>query len=499
MVVRTNVFAINAHRNLKNTGLNQSRAAQRLSSGYRINSAADDAAGLAISESMRAQIRGLDQASVNAQDAVGLVQTAEGAMSTISEMVIRVRELVVKAANDIHTVGNREMIQNEIDQIMQEINDVTFRTQFNTRTLLAGGLDGSGGGKVSPVSLQWMIFSQAKHIGIASPSGSLTNNRTQHSIRSQFEALQDEWTELRDQIFDRHPPITTPLIDLSNITANNHELRQMENIVGRLTRLLKNGQDAFNEIISITNDQINALGGIGSGVFVDNIVNDWNAYLVGPHGPISEPRNIQDYVSFALDSLNDIIDIFNNADNNAAGLGKINIMGAFLMTSTFIENALDSFENVLDRSMAVLSIANLEANAMWMQIGANANQGLILQLKGVHTGILGGGRGDLALLIDVREESGIPISKQLDYLDYASDIVNAQRAQLGAIQNRLDFTRQSLDNSSENLSAAESRIRDANMAREMMRFTSSQVLQQAGISMLAQANQLPSSILQLLQ
>jgi flagellin len=103
------------------------------------------------------------------------------------------------------------------------------------------------------------------------------------------------------------------------------------------------------------------------------------------------------------------------------------------------------------------------------------------------------------MLIDVRERSGIPISKQLDFIDIAEGIVNGQRAQLGAVQNRLEFTRQSLDISSENLSAAESRIRDTDMAREMMRFTQAQVLQQAGISMLAQANQLPSSILQLLQ
>ncbi|MDR0272901.1 MAG: flagellin, partial [Clostridiales bacterium] len=140
MVVRTNVFALNAHRNLTNVGLQQRTSAQRLSSGYRINSAADDAAGLAISESMRAQIRGLDQASINTQDGVGLIQTAEGAMATVSDMVIRIRELMVQAANDTYTVSNRDMIQLEIDQLMQEINDVTFRTQFNTRTLLDGGL-----------------------------------------------------------------------------------------------------------------------------------------------------------------------------------------------------------------------------------------------------------------------------------------------------------------------------------------------------------------------
>jgi flagellin len=162
-------------------------------------------------------------------------------------------------------------------------------------------------------------------------------------------------------------------------------------------------------------------------------------------------------------------------------------------------NFLSHLEQLMDLGMGVLATVNLESNAMWFQIGPNAMQGMILQLKGMHTGVLGGARGDLSMLIDVRENSGETISEQLLHIDRAEGIVNAQRAQLGAVQNRLEFTRQSLDISSENLSAAESRIRDTDMAREMMRFTQAQVLQQAGISMLAQANQLPSSILQLLQ
>jgi flagellin-like hook-associated protein FlgL len=163
------------------------------------------------------------------------------------------------------------------------------------------------------------------------------------------------------------------------------------------------------------------------------------------------------------------------------------------------EGLIYDIERLLQLAMGALGTVNLESNAMWFQLGANAMQGMILQLKGIHTGILGGGRGDLAMLIDVREKSGIPISEQLDIIDIAEGIVNAQRAQLGAVQNRLEFTRQSVDISSENLTAAESRIRDTDMAKEMMRFTAAQVLQQAGISMLAQANQLPASILQLLQ
>jgi flagellin len=145
VVINTNVPSLNAHRNLKTVGLKQTRAGQRLSSGFRINTAADDAAGLAISEKMRAQIRGLNQASRNAQDGISLIQTAEGAISSINEMVIRLRELVVQAANDtyIHSDVNlsrsdRAKIQAEINQIVQEINSVALRTEFNTMPLLDG-------------------------------------------------------------------------------------------------------------------------------------------------------------------------------------------------------------------------------------------------------------------------------------------------------------------------------------------------------------------------
>jgi hypothetical protein len=178
---------------------------------------------------------------------------------------------------------------------------------------------------------------------------------------------------------------------------------------------------------------------------------------------------------------------------------QANYAGAVSFTEMPTYGFVSRLENLLDKALDSLGVVNLEGNAMFFQIGANATQGIILQLKGMHTGILGGGRGDLTTLIDVRERNGIPISEQLAIIDTAEGIVNAQRSQLGAVQNRLDFTRQSVDISSENLSAAESRIRDTDMAREMMRFTQAQVLQQAGISMLAQANQLPTAILQLLQ
>ena len=148
-IVRTNVMSLNSHRNLGLVANQQSRSSQRLSSGFRINSAADDAAGLGISEKMRAQIRGLDQASRNGADGISLIQTAEGALDTVNEILIRVRELVVQAANDTNVGGtgaqsDRLRIQDEIDQLMEEIDAIATRTEFNTRTLLDGQLSSQG-------------------------------------------------------------------------------------------------------------------------------------------------------------------------------------------------------------------------------------------------------------------------------------------------------------------------------------------------------------------
>jgi len=301
MVVRTNTLALNSHRNLGMVGNQQARSSARLSSGFRINSAADDAAGLGISENMRSQIRGLDQASRNAQDAISLIQTAEGGMSTINEMVIRVRELTVQAANDINTseggsVGanesNRARIQGEINHLIDEIERTATTLEFNGMTLLDGDFSGTGN----------ELFFQ---VG-ANSGQSIT-------------------------------------VEIPDIAAD---------VAGALRTAF--GSPAFG---SVTN---------------------------------------------------------NSATGNVA------------------------------------------------------------------TG------------------TGGSISALLDNVDAVLATATAARGSLGAIQNRLEFTIQNLDISSENLSAANSRIRDADMAQEMMRLTQANVLQQAATAMLAQGNQAPQSILQLL-
>jgi len=371
-VVQTNNLAINSHRNLGLIGGNQARASQRLSSGFRINSAADDAAGLAISEKMRGQIRGLDQASRNGQDGISLIQTAEGAMSTINDMIIRIRELVVQASNDTNAhddvnsnmaQSDRMQIQREINELMDEIDATAQRTQFNTRNLIDGSLE-------------------------AQESAQLWGFRTFHTGAGSI------------------ADVTVGMV--GGFVSGSTALRAGNNISTAGAPLWFHVGANF-----------------GQGVFLS-----------------IEAVNVA-----ALDALWD----------NASGhlLSVSGQMSAWTLASGF-------------------TFAQLRNPYMDSSRGAYTNAGIMLQ-------------------------EGFQINRFLPAIDIAMAHVAGQRANLGAMQNRLEFTIENLDVASENLNAANSRIRDADMAAEMMRFTQSNVLNQAAISMLAQANQAPNNILSLLR
>jgi flagellin len=364
-VVRTNVMALNSHRNLGLVSNNQQRASSRLSSGFRINSAADDAAGLGISEKMRAQIRGLDQASRNGQDGISLIQTAEGAMSTVNEMVTRIRELVVQAANDTNAhdastaanwaLSDRTRIQDEINQLMDEIDATRNRVEFNTRTLLNGSLNGN-----------------------ASVAG--------------------------------------------------------------------------------------ATGGSGAG-------GSWEGPALWFHVGANSNQGVH----------LEIADIGTEA--------LANVTGAVAAVNTAVTDAIARNGSQLD---AALTGAEFTFDMLRSALPGETHSFDINGLADFERGTAFEATGG------VLRASGEEINLFLTAIDMALSHVTAERSNLGAMQNRLEYTIENLDIASENLSAAESRIRDADMALEMMRLTQANVLQQAATSMLAQANQAPQSVLQLL-
>ena len=442
MVVRTNVMSLNSHRNLGMTGNTQARASQRLSSGFRINSAADDAAGLAISEKMRAQIRGLDQASRNAQDGISFIQTAEGALSTVNDMLIRVRELVNQAANDTNTGygatggSDRAQIAREIYEIQSEISDLATRVQFNTINIFDGSLGGADG-RIGRLTL--------------------------------------------DSVF-------------------------IGNAIG-------NGDDLVLGDIEITRDILNATGfesdteagDLGAVIRFMEVANRLGAdrirMLIGdPDGSDISDRLDVTHADFNQELFDILLDFV-----RLVGTGEDDPGGLFMDDEIDSDNILDAMEQIANLFSDTGLFGAIAANnasvggSMWFQVGANSDQGLSIDIDVDLTVIAAGLSNTFTTIEGASNFDGDVITHLLDEIDNLLEETNNQRAQLGAWQNRLEFTIENLDISSENLQAANSRIRDADMAREMMTMTQMNVLQQAAISMLSQANQAPQSILQLLR
>lgn len=410
MVINTNVMALNSHRSLKTVGNKQEKASARLSTGYRINSAADDAAGLAISEKMRSQIRGLDMASKNSQDAISLVQTAEGGMQEIDNMVQRIRELVVQASNDTNdqtvgtateSQGDRQKIQDEINQLLTEIDSMSGRVEFNNKKLIDGSLRKGA---------------DADHAAIATAKATILG------------AIDTVQTAAASGTID------------AALTA----------------AMLGSGTAGEKAILSDYMDRIKSAK-----------------------------------TEADMTSVLDDIDVDTRLDAGTASDASITSW------KTAVTTAKTTYDNVLNTEHGKIATAqaNIDASAdmLYFQVGANASQSMTLSIGAITVEGLGIGN------INVVGATGSDITGQLSVLDEALSIVTTERSKLGAAQNRLEYTIKSLDISSENLSASESRIRDTDMAKEMMQLTAANVLQQASTSMLAQANQSKQSILQLLQ
>lgn len=408
-VIRTNVLALNSHRNLGMVGVAKEKSSAKLSSGYRINSAADDAAGLAISEKMRSQIRGLDMANKNTQDGISLIQTAEGGMAEVDNMVQRIRELVNYASNDtndqantVDPQGDRQKIQDEIDQLLEEIDSMASRVEFNKKTLI----DGS-----------YSVLGKASKTARETASTSIYT--AQSTLLSSHSTAQSTLTS-------------------SLVTA-------------------KSTYDSAAAVAQKTFDD----------------------------APTA--ANAQSTLDAALVAAKSTYD-------------SSNVLANSNFDSSYNVNTATANKSISD-AYGTLAAAGTGGKDVWFQLGANAKQGFKLSIGSVTTDALGlgVGLGKAGKTIDIMQTTGLRTTDLLNRLDKALTVVTTERSKLGAAQNRLEFTGNSLQISSENLSAAESRVRNTDMGKEMMSLTQANILQQASISMLAQGNQQPQSILQLLQ
>ena len=463
MVVQHNMQAANANRMLNVTTSAQSKSTEKLSSGYRINRAADDAAGLTISEKMRKQIRGLDQASTNAQDGVSSVQTAEGALTEVHSMLQRMNELATQAANGTNSKdSDRQAIQDEIDQLTTEIDRVSETTKFNETYLLKG----EAGTKT--------INMKAHDAGL---KGTLTDNGD-GTATFVMDSLKDgdsvsiggKTYTIGSKKADVDAVVKAKITQASDkFTVNGQEITIVDNYTADKAADQKAGKYTLDDAkalikegatVKVGTDEYKVMtdkGGDG--------IDDTDASVISKDVAYN-------LASKELLAANQIGDTKGDAKVDNAG-AKAD--GSFKITTGKAEVA-----NSLSFSLHVGADADMTNK---IQVNIDAMDSASLGIKGLN----------------VKDDSGNAATYAVDAISDAISKVSSQRSSLGAVQNRLEHTINNLDNVVENTTTAESRIRDTDMAEEMVNYSKNNILAQAGQSMLAQANQSTQGVLSLLQ
>lgn len=458
MRINNNIMALNTYNQMTTNNANASKSIEKLSSGLRINSAADDAAGLAISEKMRSQIRGLDQASRNAQDGISMIQTAEGALDETEAILQRMRELSVQSSNDTYTTEDREAIQDEINQLTNEIDRISTDTEFNSKTLLDGSLENetqvtNNNANINNVE----VVDDSMETGdyVLTVSGTATNYDGTSGVNNTNIASVDGTGT------GATAPGGYTLEVIATETANQYDV-YLKDSDGNVVEELK------SEVIdNATADDTLDIGGLQ--ITYADVSGGGTAVAAG----ISDIA-VDMSASFTLTENGKTVDstTVTNSTSDEIELGGLN----FQIDDTLVDNTTD------------IAVDN---NAVTFQIGANAGQTTDVTISEMSSSALN--IDDLDLTTTEGATSAI------DSLEEAIKSVSSERSKLGAMQNRLEHTINNLNTSSENLTAAESRIRDVDMAKEMMEMTKWTTLQQASTAMLAQANSQPEQVLQLLR
>ena len=481
MIVQHNITAMNANRMLGLTTGSLSKSTEKLSSGYRINRAADDAAGLTISEKMRKQIRGLDQASTNAEDGVSAVQTAEGALTEVHSMLQRMNELAVQASNGTNSTSDRQAIQDEISQLNTEIDRVSETTKFNEIYLLKGD-DGTKNVtmKGHDAGLKGTLTDGATEATFTLDEGALDYGKkvTIGGKEYTIGATDAKAKELIKQPADGKITIS--------IDGSSYDLDKDGKVFksGSTTQLKKKDLPGGTGDDNADADSLKGLVKAGSTV----IVGGKSAYVLTD----ADSNNIDD------------------TDSSIITAGKaIELMKGELLAANKIGVDADSDPAVAVEEQtgdydpdATYSFTITKGNAKVadrlsfnLHVGSDADMTNkisvnIETMNSAYLGIKG---------LNVADDSGNAATYAIDAIADAVAKVSEQRSALGAVQNRLEHTIDNLDNVVENTTSAESRIRDTDMAEEMVNYSKNSILQQAGQSMLAQANQANQGVLSLLQ
>ena len=450
MVVQHNLTAMNANRMLGVTTSAQAKSTEKLSSGYKINRAADDAAGLSISEKMRKQIRGLSQASSNAQDGISCVQTAEGALTEVHSMLQRMNELAVQAGNGTMSEDDRQNIQDEIEQLTSEIDRVSETTKFNETYLLKGNGTETRQKEVAATAMT----ATYKTPVTSTVALTATNAPTTWYAKGSATAL------TADQILER-----------LEVDANGNVA-------------IKDGMEMYSEAANTT-DQYGAQTK-DKIVALTTVKQSYGVASTALYADVQGTTAVKD---------EDLKNYFNEDGTVKQSLYK-KTTGA---NATFKEIGAEQIANYVTVTAAkdktTVEYEAVKDLVLSFQVGADttANNKISVSMQSMSTESIG------VKGISVTGDDSTNADAAVDTIGEAIKKVSSQRSALGAVQNRLEHTIANLDNIVENTTAAESAIRDTDMAEEMVAYSKNSILTQAGQSMLAQANQSNQGVLSLLQ
>ena len=563
MVVQHNMSAMNANRMLSGVSSAQSKSTEKLSSGYRINRAADDAAGLSISEKMRGQIRGLNQASTNAQDGISLIQTAEGALNESHSILQRMRELSVQAANGTETDDDREAVQNEIEQLQSELTRISDTTEFNTMKLLDGSLGSksatSTGAKLDGASIATFSATTMTSNSIKTDLSGLAGSTITDTFEIDGNTFNVDWSkgdakdflskysvDLSAMTDAQTKSFATDLETLLNnaakeagvkgtvtvkanatagkvdIKSNNDGEDSSFGFVGTTATTVTQGAadtDSFGAVLLSGQSDANKANTVDATMKVNSTIANGSSFTMTINGTevkatttaaINEGDTLKSAATQLQTDIQTAVGKYNAAMGtnltatdftvtaNKDGSLSVEYSGDEEITFSFGEYT-DSTTGTTGTTASKLGLTHKTSGSstsdkgITLQIGANEGQTMNFTLDEMSADALGvAGKN-----VDLSTQDSA--QKATTAIDAAIKKVSAARGQMGAVQNRLEHTINNLDTASENLQTAESRIRDTDMAEEMVNYSKNSILAQAGQSMLAQANQANQGVLTLLQ
>ncbi|MBQ4531073.1 MAG: flagellin [Lachnospiraceae bacterium] len=547
MIIQHNMAAANTNRQLGIATGSLSKSTEKLSSGYRINRAADDAAGLSISEKMRGQIRGLDQASSNAQDGISLIQTAEGALTESHSILQRMRELSVQAANGTETDDDREAVQAEIEELQEELTRISETTEFNTMKLLDGSLAGPKGISVSGNTTIGAEVAKLKEasttvVGLADAGSMADTDFVKEKIYIDGAEITVDWAKLSQEDKDA---LKVDWTNNSSVTVAKKAAEIMQNAInqaiddsglgvehitvknsGDKSFVLESGSKGVDSKIATLAADTNAsvlaksltgfdgdTSAAGTTKYSGETINANDTFYAEINGQqlvvkvsaeIANGATMKTVASTLQTSINAAIGAYNtDVESTRSEDDKLKNVtvdvskdGRLVIGSESGEISFSDFdlgETAEKLGLSESAVKSGPNGGMTLQIGANEGQTMNFGIGNMSAEALGVGTGKVDLSTQTKAQKATTI------IDNAIKQVSKARGEMGAIQNRLEHTISNLDTASENLQTAESRIRDVDMAEEMVTYSKNNILMQAGQSMLAQANQATQGVLSLLR